>query len=113
MHAALTVIRSVYKDNFLKNMRDERGIQRERLHENVQQMTSLERSVEEQRVRVEKLVTVYGLDRTLGAGGFSIPLHHGGIGTEAELAAAPPRATPLPHALRRLHRPLALLPPDD
>src|SRR5258708_16896499 len=97
MHAALTVIRSVYKANFLKTMRDERGIQRERLHENVQQMTSLERSVEEQRVRVEKLVTVYGLDRTLGAGGFSIPLHHGGIGTEAELVDAQQRENALPH----------------
>src|SRR5258708_34549504 len=88
MHAALTVIRSVYKDNFLKNMRDERGIQRERLHENVQQMTSLERSVEEQRIRVEKLVTVYGLDRTLGGGGIYIPFHHGGIGTQGGLRDA-------------------------
>src|ERR1700686_3783592 len=65
MTTAPTVIRRVYKDNFLKNMRDERSIEQERLHENVQQMTSLERTVEEQRLRVEKLVTVYGLERTL------------------------------------------------
>src|SRR5258706_5710503 len=76
MTAAPTVIRRVYKENFLKNMQVERDIQRERLHENVQQMTSLERSVEEQRIRVEKLVTVDGLERTLGVGGFSIPFRH-------------------------------------
>src|SRR5438128_10298004 len=75
MTAAPTVIRRVYKDNYLKNMREERDIQRARLHENVVQMSSLERSLEEHRIRVEKLVTVYGLDRTLGAGGFSLPLH--------------------------------------
>ena len=43
MAAAPTVIRRVYKDNFLKNMREERDIQRARLHENVVQMSSLER----------------------------------------------------------------------
>ena len=62
MAAAPTVIRRVYKDNYLKSMRDERDIQRGRLQENVVQMTSLEKSLEEQRLRVEKLVTVYGLD---------------------------------------------------
>ena len=109
MTAAPTVIRRVYKDNFLKNMRDERGIQRERLHENVQQMTSLERSVEEQRLRVEKLVTVYGLDRTLGTGGFSIPLHHSSVGPEAELVDAQQRENALEHAMLRLQQQLALL----
>src|SRR5438270_3886637 len=34
MAAAPTVIRRVYKDNFVKTMREEREIQRERLHEN-------------------------------------------------------------------------------
>src|SRR5262249_37816827 len=75
MAAAPTVIRRVYKDNFLKNMREERGIQRARLHENVVQMASLERSLEERRIGVEKLVTVYGLEHSLGAGGFSLPFH--------------------------------------
>jgi len=71
MTAAPTVIRRVYKTNYLHGMRQERDIQRERLRENVTQMASLERSLEEQQVRVEKLITVYGLERTLGAGGFS------------------------------------------
>src|SRR6185503_18314611 len=73
MAAAPTVIRRVYKTNFLFEQREEREIQHERLRENVVQMTSLERSLEEQRIRVEKLITVYGLDRTLGQGGFSTP----------------------------------------
>lgn len=73
MAAAPTVIRRVYKSNFLFEQREERGIQRERLRENVVQMTSLERSLEEQRLRVEKLLAVYGLDHTLGQGGFSTP----------------------------------------
>lgn len=71
MAAAPTVIRRVYKTNFLNAQREERGIQHERLRENVVQMTSIERSLEEQRIRVEKLITVYGLDHTLGQGGFS------------------------------------------
>jgi murein DD-endopeptidase MepM/ murein hydrolase activator NlpD len=71
MAAAPTVIRRVYKTNFLFEQREERDIQRERLRENVVQMSSIERTLEEQRIRVEKLITVYGLDRTLGQGGFS------------------------------------------
>jgi murein DD-endopeptidase MepM/ murein hydrolase activator NlpD len=73
MAAAPTVIRRVYKTNFLHEQRQERDIQRERLRENVVQMSSLERSLDEQRIRVEKLITVYGLQRTLGQGGFSMP----------------------------------------
>jgi murein DD-endopeptidase MepM/ murein hydrolase activator NlpD len=109
MTAAPTVIRRVYKDNFLKNLRDERGIEQERLHENVQQMTSLERSLEEQRLRVEKLVTIYGLERTLGAGGFSIPFHRSGEGPEAELADAQQHQNALEHAMLRLQQQLAML----
>src|SRR6185369_17011140 len=74
MAAAPTVIRRVYKTNFAFFVRQERDVQRERLRENVAQMTSLERSLEEHRIRVEKLITVYGLDRSLGQGGFSFPL---------------------------------------
>ena len=74
MVAAPTVIRRVYKTNHLNSMRQERDIQRQRLRENVVQMTSLERSLEEHRVRVEKLIAVYGLDRSLGQGGFSTPM---------------------------------------
>src|SRR2546428_264285 len=63
MAAAPTVIRRVYRDNYLRSMRVERAIQRQRLHENVVQMSSLENSLEDHRIRVEKLIAVYGLDR--------------------------------------------------
>jgi murein DD-endopeptidase MepM/ murein hydrolase activator NlpD len=110
MAAAPTVIRRVYKDNYLKTMRDERDIQKGRLQENVVQMTSLERSLEEQRIRVEKLVTVYGLDRNLGVGGFSLPIR-GAKADEHDLRIddAHRRETALRNAMRRLQDQLELL----
>jgi murein DD-endopeptidase MepM/ murein hydrolase activator NlpD len=106
MAAAPTVIRRVYKTNFLNEQREERAIQRERLRENVVQMSSLERSLEEQRIRVEKLITVYGLDRSLGQGGFSMP----GRGLADEpLYDARRRETSLKNAMRRLEEQLDLL----
>jgi len=105
MAAAPTVIRRVYKTNFLYQQRHERGIQRERLRENVVQMTSLERSLEEHRIRVEKLITVYGLDRTLGQGGFSTPNRIG----DAPLDDARRREISLKNAMRRLEQQLDLL----
>jgi len=109
MAAAPTVIRRVYKTNFLNNMRGERDIQRERLRENVVQMTSLERSLEEHRVRVEKLITVYGLERSLGQGGFSLPLHPKVDAMEYQLDDARRREISLKHAMRRLEDQLDLL----
>lgn len=108
MAAAPTVIRRVYKTNFLYQQREERDIQRERLRENVLQMTSLERSLEEQRIRVEKLITVYGLDRTLGQGGFSTPA--GNRSAEDEpLDDAHRRERSLKAAMKRLQEQLDLL----
>jgi murein DD-endopeptidase MepM/ murein hydrolase activator NlpD len=107
MAAAPTVIRRVYKDNYLKTMREERDIQKARLHENVVQMSSLERNLEEQRIHVEKLITVYGLERSLGAGGFSLPLRSprddDGIGD------AQHREVVLRNAMKRLEAQLDLL----
>src|SRR5262249_22119854 len=107
MAAAPTVIRRVYKDNYLKNMREERDIQRARLHENTVQMASLERSLEEQRIRVEKLITVYGLERSLGTGGFSLPLHS--PGDSDGIDDAKHRELALRNAMRRLQAQLDLL----
>ena len=107
MAAAPTVIRRVYKTNFLLQQREERAIQRERLRENVVQMSSIERSLDEQRIRVEKLITVYGLDRTLGQGGFSTP----GRETNADepLSDARHREIALRNSMRRLQEQLELL----
>ncbi len=108
MAAAPTVIRRVYKTNYLNNQRQERDIQRERLRENVVQMSSLERTLEEHRIRVEKLITVYGLSQSLGQGGFSIPLRSGAPGTE-ELTDARRREVSLKAAMKRLQLQLDLL----
>ncbi len=108
MAAAPTVIRRVYKTNFLSDQREERDIQRERLRENVVQMGSLERSLEEQRIRVEKLITVYGLDRTLGQGGFSTPMR-GGRPDQEPLDDARRREFSLQASMQRLQAQLELL----
>jgi murein DD-endopeptidase MepM/ murein hydrolase activator NlpD len=107
MAAAPTVIRRVYKTNHLYNMRQEREIQLERLRENVTQMSSLERSLEEQRIRVEKLITVYGLDRTLGVGGFSIPQRP--VKANEQLDEARGRELSLQRAMQRLQEQLDLI----
>lgn len=109
MAAAPTVIRRVYKTNYVHNMRQERDIQRERLRENVVQMTTLERMLEEHRVRVEKLITVYGLERTLGAGGFSIPLRQALSSEDGQLDEARQRELALRRAMNRLQQQLDLL----
>jgi len=106
MAAAPTVIRRVYKTNFLLDQRQERGIQQERLRENVMQMSSIERSLEEQRLRVEKLITVYGLERTLGQGGFSNPNRRT---SEMPLDDARRREIQLSTAMKRLEEQLDLL----
>ncbi len=106
MAAAPTVIRRVYKTNYLHSMRQERDIQRERLRENVVQMSSLERSLEEQRIRIEKLITVYGLDRSLGQGGFSTPLRRAAA---ADLEDARQRESSLRNAMRRLQEQIDLV----
>jgi Membrane proteins related to metalloendopeptidases len=109
MGAAPTVIRRVYKNNDLANMREESGIQRERLHENVAQMTSLEKNLEEHRIQVEKLITVYGLDRSLGAGGFSSPLSGSAAADDLQVGDARHRELALLNAMKRLQDQLDLL----
>jgi murein DD-endopeptidase MepM/ murein hydrolase activator NlpD len=106
MAAAPTVIRRVYKTSFLHQQREEKAIQRQRLRENVVQMSSLERSLEEQRIRVEKLITVYGLDRTAGQGGFSTPARPL---ADEPLDDAHRREASLTNAMRRLQEQVDLL----
>lgn len=108
MTAAPTVIRRVYKNNYLSSMRQEREIQRERLRENVVQMSSLDRSLETQRIRVEKLLTVYGLDRSLGQGGFSTRPVRASV-TAEHLGDARLREISLKNAMQRLQEQLNML----
>lgn len=109
MAAAPTVIRRVYKTNFLHEQRQERDIQRERLRENVVQMSSLEKTLEENRIRVEKLITVYGLDRSLGVGGLSMPLRPRGARADEVLDDARRREISLQRAMERLEQQIELI----
>ena len=108
MAAAPTVIRKVYKDNYVKSMRVESDIQRERLREAIVQMTSLERSLEDHQVRVEKLITIYGLEHNLGQGGFSFPLKNKDS-SDLQLTDAQHREEALRHSMIRLQQQLDLL----
>jgi murein DD-endopeptidase MepM/ murein hydrolase activator NlpD len=107
MAAAPTVIRRVYKENVLGIERHEREIEHARLRENVTQMSSIEKSLEEHRIRVAKLMTVYGLDRSLGQGGFSFPFRT--PNSVQDLDDARRRETSLRVAVNRLQRQLDLI----
>src|SRR5436190_1665806 len=107
MAAAPTVIRRVYKENVLGMERHERDIEHARLRENVTQMSSIEKSLEEHRVRVAKLMTVYGLDHSLGQGGFSFPLRS--HNPTPDLDDARRRETSLRNAVNRLQQQLDLI----
>lgn len=109
MVAAPTVIRRVYKTNYLNVMREERDIQKSRLQENVAQMSSIEKNLEQQTIRVEKLVTIYGLDRNLGQGGFSTPVKTREVSAREQLSSARRREMSLKNAMRRLEQHLQLL----
>lgn len=70
MTVAPSVIRRVYKVSHLKVMKEQRKVEAARLKTNVEQMTALEKAVDEHRIRIEKLLTIYGLDQAvLGQGG--------------------------------------------
>jgi murein DD-endopeptidase MepM/ murein hydrolase activator NlpD len=107
MAAAPTVIRRVYKENVLGIERHEREIEHARLRENVTQMTSIEKNLEEHRIRVAKLMTVYGLDRSLGQGGFSFPFRV--VNAEQDLDDARRRESSLRAAVSRLQQQLDLI----
>jgi murein DD-endopeptidase MepM/ murein hydrolase activator NlpD len=62
MAAAPTVIRRAYRTSSLREAQLERALQASRLRENASQMAGLEKVLDAQRVDVEKLITIYGLE---------------------------------------------------
>jgi murein DD-endopeptidase MepM/ murein hydrolase activator NlpD len=64
MAAAPSVIRRAYRTNSLREMRQERAIQASRLREHASQLAGLEKLLDERRLAVEKLIAVYGLERS-------------------------------------------------
>lgn len=94
MVVAPSVVRRSYRSAQLKMMREEKAIQIQRLREHARQMLGLERLADEHGVRIEKLVTVYGLERDAAPG-------KGG-------STAAPASTPVDE-LARVHQQNALL----
>jgi murein DD-endopeptidase MepM/ murein hydrolase activator NlpD len=110
MAAAPSVIRRVYKISYLHLMRQEQARERDLLKRNVDQFTALERSLDEQRVRVEKLLTIYGLDdESLGVGGNQVSKPQAKKGVVVELSDARSREQHLRESVERLQRQLALI----
>ncbi len=71
---APSVIRRTYRANAVRIMREERAVQLARLREHVAQLSSLERTLDEHRIKIEKLTAVYGLESPAsGKGGVSVP----------------------------------------
>lgn len=107
MAAAPSVIRRVYKTNFLYAMRAERNVQKTTLKQNVDQMAVLERSLDSQRLRVQKLMAIYGLDDTThGQGGLAVDRANG---ETVELVDAKLRESQLRRAVNQLQRHVDLL----
>lgn len=74
MAAAPSVMRRSYRTAYLKTLQKEQAVQLARLDQHLEQMGALERSLDDQRLRIEKLTTVYGLqDSAFGKGGVVIP----------------------------------------
>ena len=103
MVAAPSVIRRTYRSSALKEARQEKAIQLERLREHVRQMHGLERLVDERKVDIDKLATVYGVEMaSSGTGGQTAGTRQ----SESELPAARSRARHLAGSMSRLQKQL-------
>lgn len=107
MAVAPSVIRRAYRTNSLREMRHEKALQTTRLRENASQLAGLEKLVDEQRVAVEKLIAVYGLEGTTPGQG-SAPEPAAG-GAENELTAVARQEAFLRSSVTRLDRQLEVL----
>lgn len=110
MVAAPSVMRRSYRTTYLKTLQKEQAVQLARLNQHVEQMSSLERSLDDQRVQIEKLTTIYGLeDAAFGKGGVVIP--QGDISDDAmrQLTFAISKERQLAAALERLSGNLEVL----
>jgi murein DD-endopeptidase MepM/ murein hydrolase activator NlpD len=107
MAVAPSVIRRVYKVAHLRAVKVERAIEAEKLKAHIEELASLEKSLDGQRLHVQKLLTVYGLsDRSAGVGGDSAAADTKG---ETELHAAKRREQMLVASIDRLQHQLSLI----
>jgi murein DD-endopeptidase MepM/ murein hydrolase activator NlpD len=85
---APSVIRRTHRISTLRLMKQERDVQLARLGEHVAQLESLEQSLVDERIRVEKLAGVYGIELPLGAETPEVPTESGPRDSRAQLSAA-------------------------
>lgn len=108
--AAPSVIRRGYRATYAKVLASEREVQLERLREYESQLSTLEKSLDEQRSQIGKLVAVYGLqDDLIGKGGLDERTAVTGSEPELELEAATRKEGHLRTALAALQVQLDLL----
>lgn len=110
MAVAPSVIRRVYKNNYVHAMRQERAVQSERLKQHVDQMTSLAANLDVHRIRVDKLMTVYGLSPMgLGHGGLQNPLSSRTHAHEIALTDARNQESQLRSSVEQLQQQIEIL----
>ncbi len=69
-----SVVRRAYRTAHLEMARQERAVQSQKLREHVDRMAALEKVVDQRRIRIEKLIAVYGLRGSApGQGGLATP----------------------------------------
>lgn len=106
---APSVIRRTHRISALREMKQERDVQLARLQEHVAQISSLERTLEEERMRVEKLAGVYGIELPLDPPRGNAPSDAGARDSRTQLADAHGRESRLVESIVVLESELARL----
>ncbi|MDX1582611.1 MAG: M23 family metallopeptidase [Thermoanaerobaculia bacterium] len=111
MAAAPSVMRRSYRTAYLKTLQKEQAVEYARLDQYLDQMGALERSLDDQRIRIDKLTTIYGLsDAAFGkGGGIVIPPREAELYGTERLEFARSKEKQLAAAVERLRGNLQIL----
>ncbi|MBI2212112.1 MAG: M23 family metallopeptidase [Acidobacteria bacterium] len=104
---APSVIRRTHRISTLRLMKQERDVQLARLREHVAQLESLEHSLDEEQLRVEKLARVYGIELPLGSESGDEAHQEGPRDSRTQLTAAHSRESHLVESIVLLDAQLA------
>lgn len=106
---APSVIRRTHRIGAVREMKQERAVQLARLQEHIAQISSLERALEEERMRLEKLAGVYGVEVPRGTRPPRVPSADDPQDSRSQLSAAHGRESRLVESLLLLEAQLARL----
>lgn len=110
MAAAPTVIRRVYRASSLKLVQRDRVVQQEVLRTQLDQIALLERQLDDSRLRVEKLMLAYGLQRPrIGIGGSAPSSSEEGRGVLAQIEEVASRERQLERTIGTIRQQIDLL----